>query len=167
MTWKVRGRSSSQHTRTSEYPDGQGQNHFHHWPPWGWGVKGVRAAVGATGESIGGTGVVLVDAASAASASSACARVESVAAHRLVGNGREDEQGGSHHQCEHADVKEQGAGDVHLAHQRPVEVGGVAGQERDSQTTRSPAPWPVRTSMPVPIQRRGSERQMGLHPGRA
>ena len=38
------------------------------------GCEGVRAAVGATGESIGGTVVVLVDAASAASASSACKR---------------------------------------------------------------------------------------------
>ncbi len=87
-----------------------------------------------------------------------------MAAHRLVGNGREDEQRGAYHQCEHADVKEQGAGNVHLAHPRPVEVGGVAGQEG---ITKPPGAQPRgqghEHAGADPAA--GVERQMGLNPG--
>ena len=56
--------------------------------------------------------------------------VVAVAAHRLVGNGRQDEQGGPHHQREHADVKKHGTGDVDVAQQRQAQVKGVAREKR-------------------------------------
>src|SRR6218665_3604714 len=46
------------------------------------------------------------------------------------GEGGEEQQRGALHQREHADVKEQRAGNVDLAHPGQVQPGGVAGQER-------------------------------------
>ena len=55
--------------------------------------------------------------------------VIAVAPHRLVGDGGEDEQRGADHEGEHPDIKEHGAGDVHLADHGPMQVGCMAGQE--------------------------------------
>src|SRR5690606_40031324 len=62
---------------------------------------------------------------------------QAVAAQRLVRQGGEYQHGGAHHHAEYAQIEKEGAGQVQLAEQWQLEMGGVAGDRKSTRLNSS------------------------------